>query len=76
MSSAENSCFKKHFQRPLQPNSALHSSWYTFDAHGKVDKRGFHVSDSDLDHPIPSTVPNNVHLCRQLSWCAEIIHGQ
>ena len=26
--------------------------------------------------PIQSTVLNNVHLCNQLSWCTEIMHGQ
>ena len=26
--------------------------------------------------PIQSTVLNNVHLCRQLSSCIEIMHGQ
>ena len=29
-----------------------------------------------LTFPIQSTVLNNVHLCSQLSWCTEIMHGQ
>ena len=29
-----------------------------------------------LIFPIQSTVLNNVHLCSQLSWCTEIMHGQ
>ena len=54
---------------------------YTFDVHSKVEHRGFHASDSydslDLPHSkIQSTVLNNVHLCSQLSWCTEIMHGQ
>ena len=54
---------------------------YAFDVHSKVEHRGFHASDSydslDLPHSkIQSTVLNNVHLCSQLSWCTEIMHGQ
>ena len=29
-----------------------------------------------LIFPIQSTVLNNVHLCSQLSWCTEVMHGQ
>ena len=35
-----------------------------------------HLLTRILIIPIPSTVPNNVHLCRQPSWCDEIMHGQ
>ena len=51
---------------------------YTFDAHSKVEHRGFkHLTLMiPLIFPIQSTVLNNVHLCSQLSWCTEIMHGQ
>ena len=81
MRSAGNSRLKNIFNvlyNLVRLCTAAHSHWYTFWCSRYVRwtlEASTHLTRI-LIIPIPSTSPNNVHLCRQLSWCDQIIHVQ